>query len=42
VVQLSGFVSSPEAAQKAVSLARGVQGAREVKSDMVVKSAVAQ
>jgi hypothetical protein len=42
VVQLSGFVSSPEAAQKAVSIARGVQGVRDVKNDMVVKTAVAQ
>jgi hypothetical protein len=42
VVQLSGFVSSPEAAQKAVSIARGVKGVREVKNDMEIKTAVAK
>ncbi|MET0857147.1 MAG: BON domain-containing protein [Telluria sp.] len=42
VVQLSGFVSSPEAAQKAVSLTRAVQGVREVKNNTVVKTAVAK
>lgn len=36
-VQLSGFVSSPEAINKAVEIARGVQGVRGVKNNMVVK-----
>ncbi|MBC7454812.1 MAG: BON domain-containing protein [Massilia sp.] len=36
-VQLSGFVSSPESIQKAISIARGVGGVRSVKNDMVVK-----
>jgi hypothetical protein len=42
VVQLSGFVSSPEAARRAVEIARGVEGVREVRNDMVVKTALAQ
>jgi osmotically-inducible protein OsmY len=37
VVQLSGFVESPEAVRKAVELARGVSGVKNVKNDMVVK-----
>lgn len=37
VVQLSGFVSSRAAADKAVSVARGVDGVKSVKNDMVVK-----
>jgi osmotically-inducible protein OsmY len=37
VVQLSGFVSSPEAARKAVEIARKVEGVREVKNDMVIR-----
>ena len=41
VVQLSGFVSSRDAIDKAVNLARGVQGVRGVKNDMVVKTAAA-
>jgi osmotically-inducible protein OsmY len=41
VVQLSGFVSSRDAIDRAVSLARGVQGVRGVKNDMVVKTAAA-
>jgi osmotically-inducible protein OsmY len=36
-VQLSGFVSSPEAIQKAIAIARGVEGVRAVKNNMVVK-----
>jgi hypothetical protein len=40
VVQLSGFVSSAAAADKAVSLARGVQGVKEVKNNTVVKTSV--
>jgi osmotically-inducible protein OsmY len=42
VVQLSGFVSSPEAANKAVSIARGVNGVRDVKNDMEIKTEVAK
>jgi osmotically-inducible protein OsmY len=37
VVQLSGFVSSYAEINKAVTLARGVNGVTEVKNDMQVK-----
>ena len=37
VVQLSGFVSSRAAIDKAVELARGVQGVKSVENDMRVK-----
>jgi hyperosmotically inducible protein len=37
VVQLSGFVSSQAAANKAVEVARGVRGVNSVKNDMRVK-----
>ena len=37
VVQLSGFVSSHDAANKAVTLARGVSGVKSVKNDRRVK-----
>ena len=37
VVQLSGFVSSQAAANKAVELARAVSGVKSVKNDMRVK-----
>lgn len=37
VVQLSGFVSSQAAANKAADLARGVGGVRSVKNDMRIK-----
>ena len=37
VVQLSGFVSSPAAATKAVEVTRGVGGVKSVKNDMRVK-----
>ena len=37
IVQLSGFVSSYEAANKAVALANGVRGVKSVKNDMRVK-----
>lgn len=37
VVQLSGFVSSQAAANKAVELARGVGGVKSVKNDMRIK-----
>jgi osmotically-inducible protein OsmY len=36
-VQLSGFVSSKEAIDKAAMIARGVSGVRSVKNDMAVK-----
>lgn len=36
-VQLSGFVNSRESVQKAVDIARRVNGVRDVKNDMVVK-----
>lgn len=37
IVQLSGFVSSREAAQRAVTVARQVSGVKSVKNDMRVK-----
>lgn len=37
VVQLSGFVSSRDAMNRAVQLARDVQGVRDVKNDMQLK-----
>ena len=37
VVQLSGFVSSQAAANKAVEVARGVGGVKAVRNDMRVK-----
>jgi hyperosmotically inducible protein len=37
VVQLSGFVSSQAAANRAVELARGVAGVNSVKNDMRIK-----
>lgn len=37
VVQLSGFVSSASAANRAVEVARGVGGVRSVKNDMRIK-----
>ena len=37
VVQLSGFVSSQAAANKAVEVARGVGGVKSVKNDMRLK-----
>lgn len=36
-VQLSGFVSSEAAANRAVELARGVAGVKSVKNDMQIK-----
>jgi osmotically-inducible protein OsmY len=36
-VQLSGFVSNPESAAKAVDIARGVKGVVSVKNDVRVK-----
>lgn len=37
IVQLSGFVSSQAAANKAVEVARKVGGVKSVKNDMIVK-----
>lgn len=37
VVQLSGFVISQDAANKAIELARGVNGVKSVKNDMRLK-----
>jgi osmotically-inducible protein OsmY len=36
-VQLSGFVSNPQDAQKAVEIARGVKGVTSVKNDVRIK-----
>lgn len=40
IVQLSGFVDTPEAKRRAEELARQVKGVRDVKNDIVVKTAV--
>jgi hyperosmotically inducible protein len=37
IVQLSGFVDSQKAIDKAVEITRGVKGVESVKSDLVVK-----
>jgi osmotically-inducible protein OsmY len=37
VVQLSGFVDSQNAINKAGEIARGVQGVRSVKNDLIIK-----
>lgn len=37
VVQLSGFVSSQEVVDKAVEIAKGVNGVISVKNDLIVK-----
>jgi len=37
VVQLSGFVRSQDAANRAIQLARGVKGVVSVKNDMRLK-----
>jgi osmotically-inducible protein OsmY len=37
VVQLSGFVDNPATAQKAVSIARSVEGVKEVRNNLTVK-----
>lgn len=37
VVQLSGFVGSRAAANRAVEVARGVPGVKSVKNDMLIK-----
>jgi len=36
-VQLSGFVSSQQAVDKAVEITRGVKGVKSVKNDLIVK-----
>jgi osmotically-inducible protein OsmY len=36
-VQLSGFVDNANQAQKAVQIARGVEGVKEVRNSMIVK-----
>ena len=36
-VQLSGFVDSKEHAQKAGDVARGVEGVKQVRNDLIVK-----
>jgi osmotically-inducible protein OsmY len=37
IVQLSGFVNSQQAVDKAGQIARGVQGVTSVKNDLIVK-----
>jgi osmotically-inducible protein OsmY len=37
VVQLSGFVDRPTDAQKAVAVARSVEGVKEVRNNLIVK-----
>jgi osmotically-inducible protein OsmY len=37
VVQLSGFVNSPQAVSRAVAVARGVSGVKSVKNNLLVK-----
>ena len=37
IVQLSGFVNSQKAIDKAVEITRGVKGVKSVKNDLVVK-----
>ena len=37
VVQLSGFVDRPADAQKAVAVARSVEGVQEVRNNLIVK-----
>lgn len=36
-VQLSGFVNSQQAVNKAVEITKGVEGVRSVKNDLIVK-----
>ena len=38
VVQLTGFVNSPEQAQRAEAAAKKVEGVRSVKNDVLIKS----
>ncbi|MEN6489038.1 MAG: BON domain-containing protein, partial [Smithella sp.] len=37
IVQLSGFVNSQKAVNKAGQIARGVEGVKAVKNDLIVK-----
>jgi osmotically-inducible protein OsmY len=37
VVQLSGFVNTPQASAKAVEVARSVEGVKSVKNSLIVK-----
>ena len=37
IVQLSGFVDSPEAVERAVQLARTVKGVKQVNNSLIVK-----
>ena len=37
IVQLSGFVNSQEAVNKAGQIARGVKGVKSVKNDLIIK-----
>jgi osmotically-inducible protein OsmY len=37
IVQLSGFVDTPEAAERAVQLARTVKGVKQVNNSLIVK-----
>jgi osmotically-inducible protein OsmY len=37
VVQLSGFVNSPQAVSRAVAVARGVSGVKSVTNNLIVK-----
>jgi osmotically-inducible protein OsmY len=37
IVQLSGFVDSQKAVDKAGQIARGVQGVKSVKNDLIIK-----
>lgn len=37
VVQLSGFVNSPQAVSRAVAVASGVSGVKSVKNNLIVK-----
>jgi starvation-inducible outer membrane lipoprotein len=40
VVELSGFVDSRDAANRAVEIARGIKGVKDVKNAMVIKTQV--
>lgn len=42
VVQLSGFVDRPEQRERAQKIAEGIDGVREVKNDIVVKSQISR
>jgi osmotically-inducible protein OsmY len=39
VVQLTGFVDTPQAAAQAAQVARGVKGVKDVKNNIVVRPA---